>query len=171
MHLGGSEQDRCAIVQYDFEFRGKKFDATTTQAGCVQPALFFDTPHDGLHASNEFLVIVGFANVIIRTDVKSLQFRFDAVLGGHEDEGGLISLSAQRFGKFKTVDIGHHDIEDKQVRFALLDHLHGATRVVSSFDFIALLAKYELNERVCETVIIYDKNIHVFSPSSVLRLE
>src|SRR6185437_16834858 len=164
MHFGRGEQNGCAIGQHDLEFRGKEFDLTAAEADIIRPAILLDTAHHGLDTSDQFLVIIGFANIIIRADTKTLQFCFDAILSSHENKRSLISLSTQLLRKLKTIDIGHHDVEDEQVRFALLDHLHGTTRVIGRFNFVAFLAEHELNECVCETIIINDKNVHVSLP-------
>src|SRR5579875_1515657 len=126
--------------------------------------MLLNTAHNSLHASNKFLMVIRLTNVIIRSNAKTAQPGFNRILSCDENEWDLIPFFTQLSREIETVQIWHRYVENKQIGLTLLDHLKCAARVISRLDFITLLAKDKLHQRILKSIIIDDKDIHCLFP-------
>src|SRR5947209_3366155 len=115
MHLRWSKHNGSATGHHDLQFCRNEFDLTTAYVRVAYLVMFLDASQYGLYAHYQFLVVIGFANIIVCANMKPMQFVFDCILCRDENNRDLVSLGSQPIGKFKAVDVGHGHVEKEQI--------------------------------------------------------
>ena len=91
-------------------------------------------PHPGLQLQN----VEGLGHIVVRSAGKAHQLVRILPLGSEHDDGHVGKLPDAHTG-LQPVDLGHHQVQDNEVKAALPGQLHRLLPVGARFHLIALL--------------------------------
>ena len=77
------------------------------------------------HPHQQFLDTKGFSNIVVGAALEPFDLVFLHGTGGKEQDGHHIALLADLFGNGKTVFVGHHDIQQTDAKFILVELVDG----------------------------------------------
>lgn len=76
-------------------------------------------------AKEQFLQVNGLDYVIIHADLVAPLFGSKVIPCGHKQNGNILVQTAYCFGKFETVNAGHHNVRYDQIRQAIIHGIIG----------------------------------------------
>ena len=113
-------------------------------------------PEDVLHPEHQLLQLEGFHQIVVRPHVEPAGLVGDLPLCGDED--GRNAVLPQVGEQLVPVDLGQHDVQQRQGVPVLLDQIRPRLPVKSQLHLIPSLSQGGLHELGDVPVVLYDQN-------------
>ena len=129
-------------------------------------ALALGAAEDGLDAGDQLARVEGLRHVVIGADLEA-DDAVDVVAAGGEDDDGDVAGLAELLADGEAVHLGHHDVEDDEVRADGLGLLERLLAVVGGFDAEALVVQVEAG-KLNDVLLVIDNedgSRHAYQPS------